>query len=319
MQIRFLFLSISCLFCSINLFAQTLAVETLHPNLNASGGLTIDKEGNIYVADFGPALGQVPEETKVYKIDKDDFSVSVFAEGFQGASGCTFDSKGNYYQSNPFGHQVSKRTPDGKIIYDWANEGLKTPIGVIANSEDEIFVCSCGGNAIYQIAENGQTTVFAQDTLFKCPNGLTLDDEDNLYACNFGNGRVLKITPEGKVSLLATLPELSGGPSPVGNGHLTFAHGSLFVTTIGTGQLFRVSLDGKYELLAGKAFGFSNVDGPAETATFSKPNGIIASKDGNMLFINCSEPTWTTNPKGLHPASLRVVKGICGLEDTDCE
>ena len=73
MQIRFLLLSFGFLFCFYNSFSQTLTVETLHPQLNASGGLTIDKEGNIYVADFGAALGQFPGDTKVFKIDKDDF------------------------------------------------------------------------------------------------------------------------------------------------------------------------------------------------------------------------------------------------------
>ncbi|GJM34216.1 MAG: hypothetical protein DHS20C18_32170 [Saprospiraceae bacterium] len=298
--------------------AQNLQVSTLIPDIDASGGMTIDHEGNIYVSDFGPALGQPQTNTKVYKIDKTDFSVSVFAEGFAGASGACFDADGNFYQANPHGNKVSKKGVEDTLNVDWAIDGFSTPIGIVADSENNVFVCNCSSNTISKITPAGMVTEFASDTLFRCPNGLTIDDQNNLYACNYGNGGVTKITPDGTVSLLAELPVLTAGPNTIGCGHLTYNKGFLFVTTVGTGQVFKVSLTGETEAIAGVPFGFDNTDGPASTATFSKPNGIIASQTGDTLFINDAEPIWPDGTLGLHPAHVRMVTGLCTLPDIVC-
>lgn len=290
-------------------FAET-RVETIPIKANAAGGMTRDAEGNIYLSDFGPALGRSVDNTKVYRFDPRSRKVTVFAEGFRGASGCCFDGKGNFYQSNPHGNQISRRTPDGKIQFDWVTEGLNTPIGIVANRAGDLFVCNCGSNSIRKITPDGKSLKFAESKLLNCPNGLTIDDEGVLYACNFPDSKVLKIDQQGQVSVLAQLPVLRGGPSPVGAGHLTFANGQLFVTAIGAGQVYRLTLKGELQLLAGKANGFSNQDGPAAEATFSKPNGIVADKDGRRLYVLCSVPTWPKNPQGLHPTRLRVITGI---------
>lgn len=300
------------------LYGQNIQVYTLIPDIDASGGMTSDASGNLYVSDFGPALGQVITNAKVYKIDQNDFSISVFAEGFSGASGSCFDANGNFYQSNPHGHKVSKISADGAIDLDWASSGLQTPIGIISNSQDELFVCNCGGNNISTINAAGEVELFATSSLFNCPNGLTVDDNDNLYACNYSDGKVLKITPSGEVSEVVTLPILTSGNFTIGNGHLTYLHGFLFVNTIGTGQVFKVSLTGESEAIAGAAFGFGGEDGAASSATFSKPNGIITSVTGDTLFINESEPTWPSGGTNLHPGRVRMITGICSLPDVDC-
>ena len=86
-------------FCGFGIpLSAQISTTTLIPDINASGGITIDTEGNIYLSDFGPG-NAVDSNAVVYKIDKDDFSVSVFADGFIGASGSCFDSQGNFYQA----------------------------------------------------------------------------------------------------------------------------------------------------------------------------------------------------------------------------
>lgn len=303
----------------VDLFAQNIQVTTLIPEINASGGMTRDAEGNFYVSDFGPGGGVVDSSTIVYKIDKNDFSVSVFAEGFIGASGACFDSQGNFYQANNAGDRVSKIHADGTAELDWATEGLSLPIGVTSDSNDNIFVCNCAGNSISKITPDGTVTSFSESSLFNCPNGLTIDAENNLYVCNFSDGKVLKVTPEALVTELAELPVLTGGPSLVGNGHLTLSNGYLFISLIGSGQIYRVCLTGEAQAIAGQPFGFSNNDGPAFQATFSKPNGMVASLTGDTLFVNGSEQTWVANPAMLHPANVRMITGVNSLPDDLCE
>ncbi len=302
---------------SICLSAQSLEVKKMVPDINASGGVTVDKEGYIYVSDFGQGF-KPQDSSSVYKVDPKTGEVSLFATGFKGASGACFDSQGNFYQSNPHGHQISKVSPDGSIIFDFATEGLKTPVGIIANSKDELFVCNCGNKNIMKIEKDGSTSVFADGEHFSCPNGMTIIEGDTLVAVNFSNGKILKISPKGEVSVLVELPTLQGGPNPVGNGHITYSHGFLFATSIGKGTIHKISLDGQSELIAGSG-AFSNTEGKALEASFSKPNGIAASPDGNILYINVSDPTWIAAPQDLHPAHLMTITNICSLPDVNCK
>ena len=46
-------LSIVIWFSSLNLYAQNISVGTITPEFNGSGGLSLDKVGNLYIGDFG--------------------------------------------------------------------------------------------------------------------------------------------------------------------------------------------------------------------------------------------------------------------------
>ena len=79
--------------------AQGDRVRTLTDTLPAAvGGVTVDRAGMIYIADF--------RET-VWKVTPDG-QASVFATGFYGASGNAIDSRGNLFQSNFYGNYISK-------------------------------------------------------------------------------------------------------------------------------------------------------------------------------------------------------------------
>ncbi|MCX2679808.1 SMP-30/gluconolactonase/LRE family protein [Galbibacter sp. EGI 63066] len=294
-----------------------IQVKTLF-ELNASGGVTADKYGNIYIGDFGKYLEKFEKPTKVYKWNPKTEKLTVFAKGFKGASGACFDSKGNFYQSNNAGNAVSKVDTNGKVIHKWVHDTtkIKTPIGLEGDKSGNIYVANCGKNEIGKISPDGKYQTFAQSEHFMCPNGLTQDDKGNLYTCNFSDGKILKITPDGAVSVLAELPTLTLESRTIGNGHLIYSNGWLFVVTIGPGKLYRVGLDGSVLKIAGKHSAFKNTDGDASTATFNKPNGIATSKTGDTLYINVYKPIWKKRPIVLHPGKVVMVMGILSLPDT---
>ncbi len=301
------------IFALANCFAQNLQVETIL-DLDASGGVTFGPDGNVYVSDFGPALGSASFNTKVYKVEYGTWNVAEFASGFSGASGARFDSQGNFYQANPSGGRVSKVTPDGNVDLNWVTSGMSGgPIGITSDADDNLYVCIHGNNTIQKVTPSGVATTFANSPLFNCPNGITIDPDQNLYVCNFNDGRILKIEPDGSVESIAVLPTFAAG-----NGHITYSNGFLFVATIGTGQIYKLTLTGEEELIAGVSQGFSNNDGPALQATFSKPNGIAASNTGDTLWVNCSVPTWVSDNLALHPGKVRMIIGVCSLQDVDC-
>lgn len=274
-------------------------VTTIGAELNCGcGGLSVDSIGNIYVADFGMILGD--QETmgrKVFKVSP-EFEVSVFAIGFEGASGNELDSKGNLFQSNIRGERISKITPEGDHGV-FVTEGIEGPVGIAIDKKDTLFVANCGGNSIQKVTSAGKSTRFAESELFKCPNGVTLDDAENVYISNFYNGNVCKITPDGTVTILATIPGEN-------NGHITFHKNYLYVVARSAHQIYKVSLDGEATLFAGSGEK-GHKDGSALKAQFCYPNDIVTSSCGKFFYINEVVNT-SSDGKILGPTLLRRIR-----------
>ena len=77
--------------------ARISAVRNLTRSFAAgSGGMDVDADGNIYMADFGATLSG-PPGTKVFRITPTG-EIETFATGFIGASGNDFDDEGNLFQ-----------------------------------------------------------------------------------------------------------------------------------------------------------------------------------------------------------------------------
>jgi DNA-binding beta-propeller fold protein YncE len=212
----------------------------------------------------------------VWKIMPDGRS-KVFATGFYGASGNAVDARGNLFQSNFFGHYISKVDRWGSHEV-YADTGMAGPVGIAADPDGSFYVLNCGNNTISKILPDRSVTTFSKSNLLNCPNGIARAQDGHLYVVNFSDGRMLKVTPSGEVTEFATLP---GG----GNGHVAIARGALYATSFQGQRVYRVSFEGEVTLLAGSgATGEQN--GPSDQATFSWPNGIAAGPQGDRLFIN---------------------------------
>jgi len=290
------------LFVSVALAQAPLAAQTATPALGGDqvvtltdtlpggvGGVAVDAAGIIYVADFGG---------NVWKVTPDG-RVSTFVSTMYGASGNAVDSKGNLFQSNFNGNFVSRIDREGNVTE--LADGLQGPVGIAIDVGDDLTVTNCRGNTLSRITQAGEVTEFAASDLFNCPNGITRDGQGSFYVVNFSDTRMLKVTTEGEVTEFATIP---GG----GNGHVTFARGNLYATSFRGHQVWRVSLSGEVELLAGTG-AVGGEDGPALEATFFLPNGIAANAAGNRLYLN----EFRVRPQGnelVPPAPKSILRQI---------
>ncbi len=278
---------------------RATSVETLTGELDGgTGGISVDADGNIYVADFGSRLGGGGTVgSKIFVITPGGES-RIFAEGFGGGSGNEIDLHGQFYQSNIRTSVISKVDREG-IPTDFVSEGISTPVGIASDNDGNLFVANCGSGSIQKVTPAGVSTRFAASPLLKCPNGVAFDDDGNLYAANFENGDVVKITPDATVSRLATL---AGG----NNGHLIYHEGFLYVVDRAAHQIFSVSLSGEVELLAGSGVR-GRQNGDPMNATFSLPNDIGISPDGRTLYVN--EVAAASGPNGvLAPMIVRAIR-----------
>ncbi|MCR9253364.1 MAG: hypothetical protein NXI20_23320 [bacterium] len=270
-------------------------VSTLTEEFNGSGGLTVDDEGFIYVADFGNQINNADGKI-VSKIDPISGEVSEFVTGLDGPSGNTFDSEGNLIQANIQGNYISKITPEGEVS-TIISSGLLSPVGVAVDDQGDIIVCNCGSGNVTKYLSDGSITILGRGTTYRCPNGLTMDNDGNFYVANFSNGNVLKIAPDGTDEVLAVLPGNS-------NSHLVFDGTDLiYALSRGGNKLYEITLEGEVSLIAGTGSD-GNKDGNAKKATFHIPNGIGVSNDGSKIYV-VSRIVGTGSP--LNPVVVRVI------------
>lgn len=248
---------------------------------SATGGLAVDRDGYLYAADIGSIPSRSGED--IYRISpQGEVSLWVTGEGLRGASGNTMDAQGNLYQSSLSASLIHLITPEGRVSV-FAEEGVQGPVGITAAPDGTLFVANCRGNSVQRLTTDGASTRFAESVLFSCPNGITVDDSGVLYISNFSNGKVLRVLSDGTVQEFVSIPGSN-------NGHILFHAGLLYVVSRGGHQIYTLTLGGEIRLLAGTGER-GHTDGPADQATFSLPNDIVASPDGQRLYINEVVPT----------------------------
>ncbi len=275
---------------------QKSAVRTLTDSFNAgSGGMDVDADGNIYMGDFGAALGGSPGR-RVYKITPEG-QVSTFANGLLGASGNDFDNEGNLYQSSIQGGTLSKITPDGEV--STFASGFQGPVGVAFDGTSNFYVCNCSNNTISKVDMNGNVSLFSSSALLACPNGIDIDQSGNLYIANFNSSRIVKITPAGTASTFAVM---SGNNM----GHLLIGGNFIYVVARGLNSIYRVSFQGQVSLFAGNGTrGLAN--GSLDQATFSLPNDMAFSPDGKKIYINDVASFDAASTGIISPVVIRVI------------
>lgn len=303
---------ISILFALLCLpsLAQT-TVTTLTPEIKGSGGLSLDENGNLLIADFGDFLS-VPDPdglpNDVLIMDTSN-NITQYSTGFVGASGNDFDSNGILFQSDIRDNAIFKIVAGVRTFV--TDTGIAAPVGIAFDSADNFYVCNCGDDTIQKVTPGGVSTQFASGTDFSCPNGITVDENDNLYVSNFNNGNIIKITPAGATTVLNATPGgTTGGAS---NGHLDYheATQTLFIASHGSNRIYALRLADPANLIPIAGSGArGNEDGPGTTASFSRPNGVAVTPDGDSIYINSAVPT-TNVPNGpLNPQLIRLITGV---------
>ena len=140
-----------------NVIVQTLA---LLPEDAATGGMTIDADGNLFVAD----IGKIPSRNgrTIYKITPEgDVNLFVESPELNGASGNTFDAQGILYQSSFTGGTIHKITDDG-ILSLYVEEGIVGPVGLVFDGLGNLYVADCKLGSIQRISPDGTSESFAR-------------------------------------------------------------------------------------------------------------------------------------------------------------
>jgi|GEM_PF-3655393 len=124
--------------------------------------------------------------------------VSTAHTGLNGVTSLAFDSQRNLYATlrSPE-NSVVKIPAGGGAPFTFAT-GFSDPLGIVCDSQGNLFVTNYTGDRVDKVTPAGTRTVFA--TGITSPSPIAIDPQDNLYVGEYFTQLVKKITPAGVVS-----------------------------------------------------------------------------------------------------------------------
>ncbi|MCL2178200.1 MAG: IPT/TIG domain-containing protein [Proteobacteria bacterium] len=202
-------------------------------------GIAIDRESNLYVADYNNHRIQKVTPTGVVS------TLVGNTPGFEDGTGTTarfyspssiaMDIWGNLYLADSGNHRIRKVAPTtSSTVYvntlagnntpghaDGAGSAAQfsSPESIAMDVEGNLYVADSANNCIRKVTSGGtmvstfagscgtNTAGFADGTKaaarFHSPRGIAVDLEANLYVADYGNHRIRKVTPDGVVTTIA--------------------------------------------------------------------------------------------------------------------
>jgi sugar lactone lactonase YvrE len=194
-------------------------------------GVAVDKNENVYVADF--------DNHKIRKITSTGVVTTLaggekgFADGqgekaqFENPVGVAVDKDGNVYVSDMGNSKIRKINASGKVTtLAGSTQGyldsigtkaqFSKPFGIAVDIDGNVYIGDNLNNCIRKITSDGVVTTLAGSNIegnyadgigskarFNAPRGVAVDTKGNVYVADFSNNRIRKVTPTGVVTTLA--------------------------------------------------------------------------------------------------------------------
>ncbi|TKI72385.1 hypothetical protein FC756_01670 [Lysinibacillus mangiferihumi] len=263
--------------------------------LRISGGIEVDKYGNIYVLDSG--------STCVRKFKADGTKLISFCTGDPGKQlgGIAVDASGNIYVSSRIEHIIYKLNSGGTLIKQWGSEGtgngqFKYPRGIAIDDTGNVYVADSVNNRIQKFAADG--TYITQFGQMGYPADIALDKAGNMYITNTFPYSVKKLRSDGT--------DLSYGWKNNFNlpeGIAVDPNGNIYVADKNNGRIQKFTSDGEYLAQWGAE---SSLDGK-----FIFPSQLAIDTAGNLYVIegealNQRVQKMTPLPSDANLSSLKI-------------
>ena len=286
-----------------------VALSTL---FSAPGGITIDKAGDLLVADAGNG--------RIRKIGVDQI-VSTVAGGYIGDGGpatqaslslgfwdhACFDSAGNLYIADYYNNRVRRVSTTG-IITTIAGNGMTDPpqdnvqatmssikpSAVAVDPSGNVFIADGNSARIRKVDSSGTITTFS-NLFTSFGASLATDASGNLYLAD-GLWSVSKITPSGSATTIAgqSYPGYNGdGIAATSallnqpNGLTVDNGGNIYISDSGNNRIRKVDNSGIISTVAGTGgIGFSGDGGLATAATLYEPSDVAVDSKGNIYIAD---------------------------------
>jgi gluconolactonase len=168
--------------------------ELVGQGYQATEGLAVDREGNVYFCDFGAS--------KIYRVTPGG-KVALFKEDTGGATGLMFGPDGRLYAAEAARKRVVVYDADGKLSV--LSDGIE-PNDLAVTSKGVVYFSDSPGRRVWRIDAKGAGQVVfdgAKDGNILLPNGVRLSPDESLLTVSDTVGRTawsFHIQPDGSLT-----------------------------------------------------------------------------------------------------------------------
>ncbi len=244
------------------------------------------------------------------------------AAEFNHPAGIVLDSQGNFIVADQLNHRIRKVAPNG-MVSTIAGNGTASfadgsggaqgtaefngPYGLALDAQGNIIVADSGNNRIRKVDTSGNVTTVAGNGTenlldgtggadgtaeFGAPHGVAVGHQGDIFVADYFNSVVRKIDSSGNVTTIAgsSYGNLDGpalqaefmNPESVA----ADADGNLIISDSDGNYIRKLDTQGNVTTLAGNGRYESYADGPASSASFSKPAGLAFDAEGNIIVVD---------------------------------
>ncbi|MBC7388717.1 MAG: SMP-30/gluconolactonase/LRE family protein [Opitutaceae bacterium] len=313
-------------------------------------GLTLDANGNIYVADsYNQKVRKISSTGDVSTIAGSGGQGSIDGQGmaanFYYLKGVAVDAAGNIYVGDAGNNKIRKISPSGLVSTlagsdtpgSADGQGNKasfySPHSIAVDVNGNLIVADCYNNKIRKISPTGLVSTFAgsgsigsengQSSLasFNRPTGVALDSNGNVYVADSKNNQIRKISSSGFVSTLAGSGSIGStdGQGTAASfyypcGVAVDANGNVYVADAGNHKIRTISPNGLVSTLAGSGLA-GRIDEKGNAASFNSPFGVTVDANRNVYVADYLNNTIRKiSPTGI-VSTLAGISATGGLSD----
>ncbi len=280
------------------LFSQQeeVAVKTVIKEFNGNGSITLGKQGEIYINEYGTPNPDISGTGKhIYRVSAAG-ELTVLSESVSGAVGNAIGQDGTYYFNNGNSYYKSDfmAYKDGEMKKIATLEGFSGDI-LIDTTDTAFYIPSYTHPALRRVKLSGDVEDFITDDRLKGATGITYGEKNKMVVSNFSTGKIYTIEEDRTLVELASIPITYPGYVI---GYITFFEGNYYATGYGSNKIYRIDSNGTVDVIAGSGE-YIEKDGNGKEAGFITPNGIDIDPEKRRLYVS-------QNGNG-KPASLRSI------------
>lgn len=226
---------------------------------NNPTGVTVDKAGNIYVADYANSL--------VKKIPVGGGAPVVLGSGFNKPTGVALDVAGNLYVAD-WGNGAIKKilASDGSIV---AINNAGKPYGIAVDATGNIYYTDQNSQSVRRIPAGGGPAVAISTgsyglEYYSLLTGIAVDGNGNVYVNDSGDAAILKIPASGGIPEKIGSEFLGGGV-----GVAVDSCGNIYASYNSNNTVRMIPAEGGTSILV--------------AAGYNSPTGIAVDAKGNLF------------------------------------
>lgn len=283
--------------------------------------LTVDGNGNVYVADAGNSTVRIISPLAVTSTLAGVAGTPGTNNGIGPAArfvypcAISIDGNGVLYVADGATAAIRKIAPGGIVSTLAGHPGMygavdgpaalfNYPCGIVAdNVGANIYIADTGNNTIRKVSSGIVTTIAGlaaglggnadgtnTTARFLAAGAVAVDASANIYIADTGNNTIRKVTPSGVVTTIAGQPGVQGSSNAIGTAALFWrptgiaidSATNLYVVDSGNHTIRKITPASAVSTLAGTAGVQGYADGTNGAAKFRSPMGIAADASSNL-------------------------------------